>query len=78
MRTKVKADDGGPAPRQLSTTEMKALVDWSVTPPFITAKSGGPNGYEVSNKVRSLPPLWAAHDLVLKAFTDATRSQDAN
>lgn len=48
-------------------------TDWSQSPPFITSISG--NGtYEVNIKVHSLKELHAAHDLVLKAFSDARSS----
>ena len=47
----------------------KADVDWRETPPFITAQSGG-GTYQVVIKVRSMEQLHAAHDLVLKAYSD--------
>lgn len=45
-------------------------VDWHRSPPFITSLSGD-GKYEVSIKVHSIEELHAAHDLVLKAFSDA-------
>jgi len=45
-------------------------IDWAQCPPFITSNSGG-GSYEVSVTVHSMEELHAAHDLVLKAFSDA-------
>lgn len=45
-------------------------IDWEEVPPFITSISGS-DTYEVNIKVHSLEELHAAHDLVLKAFSDA-------
>lgn len=50
-----------------------SAIDWTVTPPFITSVSGN-DTYEVNIKVRSFEELHAAHDLVLKAFSDAHAS----
>lgn len=45
-------------------------IDWHERPPFITSISGF-DTYEVNIKVHSLEELHAAHELVLKAFSDA-------
>jgi hypothetical protein len=46
------------------------VIDWQQSPPFITSISGD-GSYEVNVKVHSMAELHAAHDLVLKAFSDA-------
>jgi hypothetical protein len=46
-------------------------IDWAKCPPFITSNSGG-GSYDVTIKVHSIEELHAAHDLVLKAFSDAS------
>lgn len=46
------------------------VIDWQQSPPFITSISGN-GSYEVNVKVHSMAELHAAHDLVLKAFSDA-------
>jgi hypothetical protein len=45
-------------------------IDWAARPPFITSNSGD-GEYYVAVKVHSMEQLHAAHDLVLKAFSDA-------
>lgn len=48
----------------------REATDWDKSPPFITSITGF-GTYEVNIKVHSLDELHAAHDLVLKAFSDA-------
>ena len=46
-------------------------VDWRKTPPFITSESRGDGKtYQVVIRVRDMHQLHAAHDVVLKAFSD--------
>jgi hypothetical protein len=45
-------------------------IDWQMSTPFITSTSGH-GDYYVTVKVHSLQELHAAHDLVLKAFSNA-------
>lgn len=52
-------------------TKSKHDVDWRETPPFITAESGGDGvTYQVVVRVRDIHQLHAAHDVVLKGFSD--------
>lgn len=44
-------------------------IDWNRSPPFITAITGL-GAFEVHIKVHSFAELVAAHDLVLKSFSD--------
>lgn len=53
------------------------VIDWKERPPFITSTCGG-GDYYVTVKVHSIRELHAAHDLVLKAFSDAHSDLLAN
>lgn len=51
--------------------QREKMTDWRESPPFITAESGGDGKtYRVVVKVSDIHQLHAAHDMVLKAFSD--------